>query len=117
MREGLQPALHKCIVLSGEVVGTLSLCVSSLHTECGCHLPGVRNNGDCSRVAVEGVVVGDCSCKNLTMGRTCSQCVPGYFNLTADNSLGCQGRQTGSEEAGVWVQEWNRLMDESLRLE
>ena len=77
--------------LSHEAVSLAPPIIVPHAAECACHLPGVRNNGDCARVPGEGVSVGDCSCKDLTMGRTCDQCVPGYFNLTADKPLGCQG--------------------------
>ena len=40
---------------------------------------------------MNGVQTGDCVCKENVVGRTCSECVPGYFNLTSANPQGCQG--------------------------
>ncbi len=58
---------------------------------CDCHLAGVSNEGVCSQEAETGVDVGDCACKSKTTGRTCDQCIPGYFNISAANPDGCQG--------------------------
>ena len=35
--------------------------------------------------------LGDCYCKAFVMGRQCDMCIPGYFNLSADNPDGCHG--------------------------
>ena len=34
---------------------------------------------------------GDCYCKANVMGQQCDMCMPGYYNLTAENPEGCQG--------------------------
>ena len=41
--------------------------------------------------STSGVQLGDCACKENVVGRTCSECVPGYFNLSLANPQGCQG--------------------------
>lgn len=61
---------------------------------CACHIPGVANNGDCARESSNGVQMGDCRCKENVKGRTCSQCLAGYFNLSLANPEGCQGIYT-----------------------
>ena len=59
---------------------------------CDCHIAGVTNDGQCAREnSTDGVQVGDCFCKENVMGRTCSECIPGYFNMSLDNAQGCQG--------------------------
>lgn len=50
---------------------------------CDCHLPGVRNSGNC----VGGG--GLCNCKIQVIGRRCDECQNDYYNLTASNSDGC----------------------------
>ncbi|XP_078312981.1 uncharacterized protein LOC111134583 [Crassostrea virginica] len=51
---------------------------------CGCNPDGVSNSIlSCSEPR------GNCSCKPKVMGRTCNQCMDGYYNLDGDNSVGC----------------------------
>ncbi|XP_005099143.1 laminin subunit beta-1 [Aplysia californica] len=35
------------------------------------------------------VLTGQCSCKDRVIARNCSECISGYWGLTADNALGC----------------------------
>ena len=58
---------------------------------CDCDLRGVTNDGDCAREAGLGVQPGNCFCKSNTIGRTCGECEPGFFNLSISNLDGCQG--------------------------
>ena len=63
-----------------------------LSTACDCSVAGVTNDGECAKDnSTGGIQVGDCYCKENVFGRTCSQCVPGYFNLSLANAQGCQG--------------------------
>ena len=64
------------------------------YTACQCSLEGVVDNGDCVK-KTDGVnQPGDCYCKANVMGKQCDMCIPGYFNLSASNRDGCQGRHT-----------------------
>jgi len=49
---------------------------------CGCNNIGSLSNTTCDQHG------GQCQCKPGVTGRTCDQCMPGYFNLTSD---GCTG--------------------------
>ena len=40
----------------------------------------------------EGTEAGQCHCKENVAGIRCDVCKNGYWNFTADNDLGCQGR-------------------------
>eukprot|EP00794_Sanderia_malayensis_P009566 gene9566-10555_t len=67
-------------------------------TECNCSRLGTRNETgvaylDCVRdetLNISGMGAGDCYCKSNVFQRQCDACRPGFYNLTADNSLGCQ---------------------------
>ena len=50
------------------------------------------DSGDCVKEGDGTAQPGDCYCKTNVMGRQCDMCVPGYFNLSAANPNGCQGR-------------------------
>ena len=36
-------------------------------------------------------VPGDCFCKAAVVGSKCNVCRDGFYNLTQDNTAGCQG--------------------------
>ena len=38
-------------------------------------------------------VGGQCVCKELVTGDTCSKCIKGHWNLTQINPKGCQSKQ------------------------
>ena len=50
---------------------------------CDCHMAGSSGNA-CDEVS------GQCPCLAATVGRDCSQCVQGTFNLDSSNSEGCE---------------------------
>lgn len=52
------------------------------------------DNGDCVKESDGLNEPGDCYCKTNVMGGKCDMCIPGYYNLTADNPEGCQGMYT-----------------------
>ena len=58
---------------------------------CDCDLRGVTNDGDCAKETGLGMQPGNCFCKSNTIGRTCGECAPGFFNLSISNLDGCQG--------------------------
>ena len=58
---------------------------------CDCHLVGITDDGDCARNdEIDGGDSGNCSCKNNVGERDCGTCIPGFYNLSLSNSLGCQ---------------------------
>lgn len=59
--------------------------MSYAHSACDCDAAGISDSGGCSDE-------GQCNCKANVAGMTCSQCRDGYWNLTGDNDLGCQGK-------------------------
>ena len=62
-----------------------------MYVACSCNAAGSLDNGDCAREPADGgILPGDCRCKANTQGRLCDMCRRGYFNLSADNELGCQ---------------------------
>ena len=65
-------------------------CRYDLYVACDCNLAGVRDNGDCANLN-ESLSLGECNCKQNTEGRTCGTCRPGFFNLSMENEVGCQG--------------------------
>jgi len=58
----------------------------SIPTACNCHTDG-------SSSTVCDFETGQCSCEAGTEGRTCSDCLPGYFNLTSGGCSLCQCSQ------------------------
>eukprot|EP00117_Sycon_ciliatum_P014122 scpid4981/ scgid14511/ Usherin; Usher syndrome type IIa protein homolog; Usher syndrome type-2A protein homolog len=50
---------------------------------CNCDPAGTEENTVCNMVG------GQCDCKASVTGRTCNMCSDMFFNLTADNALGC----------------------------
>lgn len=58
--------------------------IAFLSADCGCAVAGITDNGDCSET-------GQCNCKSNVTGLQCSECVQGYWNISADNEHGCQG--------------------------
>ena len=67
------------------------LCTMHTIAACNCELAGITNNGECAQTATQAAEVGQCSCKSQVTGRMCNQCIPGFFNLSAENLEGCQG--------------------------
>ncbi|XP_028406846.1 laminin subunit beta-1-like [Dendronephthya gigantea] len=69
--------------------------------ECGCNPAGTIAHPnmtylDCVRdedtaKLHSGKIPGDCYCKENVLGRTCDTCKDGFYHLTENNSLGCQG--------------------------
>ena len=59
---------------------------------CECHESGIQNgNTDCERGDnVDGSDSGQCACKLFVSGRTCAECIDGYYNLSSTNPQGCQ---------------------------
>ena len=58
---------------------------------CSCIAAGVADGGDCRRGDnADGSGSGQCSCKTLVTGRSCNQCLEGYFNLSASIPDGCE---------------------------
>ncbi|XP_065908820.1 protocadherin Fat 4-like [Dysidea avara] len=53
---------------------------------CDCDPAGVMNTS----VMCLNDGTGQCPCKSLATGRQCDTCMEGYFNLTADNLVGCE---------------------------
>ncbi|XP_074522167.1 usherin [Halichoeres trimaculatus] len=52
---------------------------------CNCHTAGtVNSTTECTQVG------GQCPCKAAVTGRRCSECLPGWFGLTASNPNGCE---------------------------
>ena len=41
---------------------------------------------------MSAIIKGSVIARANVTGRTCSRCVDGYWNLTAGNDLGCQGK-------------------------
>ena len=65
----------------------LLLCLIStliFFAACDCNLTGVMENSVCNETS------GQCQCKFNVQGRTCDECKDTFFNLQADNSVGCQ---------------------------
>ena len=60
--------------------------------DCSCDEVGVQGGTlDCARGdRSDGGDSGQCNCKIFTSGRTCSECIDGYFNLSGSNPEGCQ---------------------------
>ena len=79
--------LDQCIVTRGMYVESILF----LYTACQCSLLGVVDDGDCVKVADGMREPGDCYCKANVMGKQCNMCMPGYYNLSAQNPDGCQG--------------------------
>lgn len=58
---------------------------------CSCLAAGVTDSGDCQRGDnTDGSGSGQCSCKSFVTGRSCNQCMEGYFNLSASIPEGCE---------------------------
>ena len=58
---------------------------------CSCLAAGVTDSGDCRRGDnTDGSGSGQCSCKSFVTGRSCNQCMEGYFNLSASIPEGCE---------------------------
>ena len=62
--------------------------------ECDCEPDGTVDEGICdSRTdEEEETVAGMCHCKENIDGPRCDKCINGYWNFTAENELGCQGK-------------------------
>ena len=54
----------------------------SSHSPCSCSEGGTEATCD--------LITGQCTCRNNTEGRDCSQCIQGTFSLQESNPLGCQ---------------------------
>ena len=53
--------------------------------DCGCDPAGTAGSSVCDSS-------GQCNCKANVEGLQCTECGEGFWNLTADNVLGCQGK-------------------------
>ena len=62
-----------------------------MSTACNCEPSGSLDKGICdSRTdPVNGLVSGQCHCKQNVDGRRCDTCKNGFWNLTESNPLGC----------------------------
>ena len=68
----------------------VSLSDPSSCSPCDCDPEGITNNGVCQMADnMDGTDSGQCSCKPLTTGRRCDQCVSGFYNISRDNPDGC----------------------------
>ncbi|CAG5116953.1 unnamed protein product [Candidula unifasciata] len=59
---------------------------------CDCDPLGSRNQGECEQITddVTRTQAGRCICKPLVTGSRCDRCLENYWNLQAENPLGCQ---------------------------
>jgi len=59
---------------------------------CDCDPLGAQENGLCDQVTddIAGTIAGQCKCKAFVRGDRCDKCIENYWNLEADNPLGCQ---------------------------
>ena len=72
---------------------SLSLSLTSL-SACSCDPAGsVVNGGACfpdNDPADPSIKSGMCRCRENVEGERCDRCKPGFFNLSSENSAGCQ---------------------------
>ena len=54
-------------------------------TDCGCDSVGTDSGSECDSN-------GQCNCKTNVESLQCTECREGFWNLTAENVLGCQGK-------------------------
>lgn len=70
------------------------MCMNYLFSACNCDTRGSIDDAICdshSDVAA-GLLAGRCHCKINVDGLKCDRCKAGYWNFTADNPEGCQGK-------------------------
>ena len=62
--------------------------------ECDCDPDGTIDEGECDGYTDEedGMIAGQCHCKTYVDGQRCDRCKNGYWNFTAENPDGCQGK-------------------------
>ncbi|XP_033103359.1 laminin subunit beta-1-like [Anneissia japonica] len=58
--------------------------------ECGCEELGIEGNATCAQYpdTVRNKPIGQCNCKHMVTGRSCSDCIPGFFGLVLDPNPG-----------------------------
>ena len=78
----------------GSSYSSTYFCILFSDSACDCNLAGVTNNGECTQENRQRIQAGDCFCKSRVVGRTCNQCIQGFFNLSSENPNGCQGKCT-----------------------
>ncbi len=63
-----------------------------IYIACACDKLGSINDAKCDPYTDESknLIAGRCHCKPLVVGDRCESCKDGYFNLTKENSEGCQ---------------------------
>ena len=66
----------------------------SFFLECDCDPDGTIDEGECDGYTdeTEGMIAGQCHCKTHVDGQRCDRCQNGYWNFTAENPDGCQGK-------------------------
>lgn len=57
---------------------------------CDCDPRGSTDEGICDSITDEENVAGRCHCKINVGGRRCDTCSEGFWNLDANNTLGCE---------------------------
>lgn len=57
---------------------------------CDCDPRGATDEGICDSITDEENVAGRCHCKKNVGGRRCDTCLEGFWNLDANNTLGCE---------------------------
>ena len=68
----------------------LALCVDCFSLECDSNSLGTVRGTVCQPLHTPMISAGQCRCKRNVTGVQCDQCVPGTYNLRADNPDGCQ---------------------------
>eukprot|EP00794_Sanderia_malayensis_P015666 gene15666-17246_t len=58
---------------------------------CNCNAMGSVNTSDCEKYG------GQCQCKPGVTGRTCDQCMPGFYNFTSNGCTACNCTVLGSK--------------------
>lgn len=57
---------------------------------CDCDPAGSLDEGICDSTSDEENEAGSCHCKTNVQGRRCDTCKDGFWNLDANNTLGCE---------------------------
>ncbi|XP_071948026.1 laminin subunit alpha-1-like [Antedon mediterranea] len=57
--------------------------------ECGCEVLGIQvNQTSCAQYPEGNKPIGQCTCKHMVTGRSCSDCIPGFFGLVLEPNPG-----------------------------